>query len=203
MLLEVEDLSVAYRTGGADVNAVRGVSFGLDAGQTLGVAGESGSGKSTVALSLLRLLPASARITGAIRFKGDDLTAATWGRLRAVRWAEASVVFQGAMSALNPVRTIGEQIREPILLHEKVSPKVARARAADLLDSVGVPSRRLGGLPARAVGRAAAARDDRDGAGLPPRPDHRRRADDRTGRHRAGTDPAAAHGPGRATSASG
>jgi peptide/nickel transport system ATP-binding protein len=147
MLLEVRDLSVTYRTGRQDVPAVRGVDFDLDAGETLGIAGESGSGKSTVALSLLRLLPDSARVTGAIRFKGEDLTKVNWGRMRAVRWAEASVVFQGAMSALNPVRTIGDQIAEPILLHEKVRERTARARVEELLDSVGVPPRRRGSYP--------------------------------------------------------
>jgi peptide/nickel transport system ATP-binding protein len=147
MLLEVEDLSVAYRTAGRDVHAVRGVSLAVDAGETLGVAGESGSGKSTVALALLRLLPASARISGSIRLNGEELTSASWGRLRAVRWADASIVFQGAMSALNPVRTIGEQIREPILLHEKVSARAARTRAAELLDGVGVPVQRIGAYP--------------------------------------------------------
>ena len=146
-LLEVRDLAVTYRTGKNDVRAVRGVDFSLDAGQTLGMAGESGSGKSTVALSLLRLLPPTATITGTVRFDGEDLLTAKWGRLRAVRWAEASVVFQGAMNALNPVRTIGEQIREPILLHEKVGARVARARTAELLDSVGVPSRRHASYP--------------------------------------------------------
>jgi peptide/nickel transport system ATP-binding protein len=147
MLLEVEDLAVAYRNGPASVQAVRGVTFSLDAGQTLGVAGESGSGKSTMALALLRLLPPSAVITGSVRFQDEELTTANWGRLRAVRWAEASIVFQGAMSALNPVRSIGEQIREPILLHEKVSTRQARARAAELLDSVGVPSQRISAYP--------------------------------------------------------
>ena len=143
-LLEVRDLSVTY---GRDVRAVRGVSFELDAGQTLGVAGESGSGKSTVALSLLRLLPASARMTGSVVLGGEDVLSMGWGRLRAVRWAEASIVFQGAMNALNPVRTIGEQIREPILLHEKVGIRAARERSAGLLDSVGVPARRMGAYP--------------------------------------------------------
>ncbi len=142
-LLDVRDLAVSY----GDVRAVRGVDFSLDAGQTLGMAGESGSGKSTVALSLLRLLPPSAQITGEVRFAGEDLLTAKWGRLRAVRWAEASVVFQGAMNALNPVRTIGEQIREPILLHEKVGARAARARTAELLDSVGVPARRQASYP--------------------------------------------------------
>lgn len=148
-MLEVSDLKVTYRNGknGSDIPAVRGVSFALDGGQTLGLAGESGSGKSTMALSLLRLLPASARISGEVRFQGEDVLTASWSRLRAVRWAQASVVFQGAMSALNPVQTIGDQICEPIVLHEKVGRRVARARATELLDSVGVPARRLGSYP--------------------------------------------------------
>ena len=146
-LLDVRGLGVTYRAGTEDVPAVRDVSFSLGAGETLGLAGESGSGKSTVALSLLRLLPASARVTGTIALAGEELTTATWGRLRAVRWAEASVVFQGAQNALNPVRSIGEQIREPILLHEKVGRRAADARVDDLLDSVGVPARRAGAYP--------------------------------------------------------
>ncbi|GLX02545.1 ABC transporter ATP-binding protein [Microtetraspora sp. NBRC 16547] len=146
-MLDVRDLRVSYRGGERAMPAVRGVSFTLDRGQTLGIAGESGSGKSTMALSLLRLLPSSAEVSGQVLFEGEDLLTAKWARLRAVRWSAASVVFQGAMSALNPVRTIGEQICEPILLHDKIGQKAARARAAELLDSVGVPSRRLGSYP--------------------------------------------------------
>jgi peptide/nickel transport system ATP-binding protein len=146
-ILEIRDLEVTYRQGDRVTPAVRGVSFTLDGGQTLGVAGESGSGKSTMALSLLRLLPGTAEVTGEVRFGGEDLLTAKWSRIRAVRWAQASVVFQGAMSALNPVRTIGEQICEPILLHDRCGTKAARKRAAELLDSVGIPSRRLGGYP--------------------------------------------------------
>jgi oligopeptide/dipeptide ABC transporter ATP-binding protein len=144
MMLEVRDLHVTYPP---DVQAVRGVSFSLDAGKTLGVAGESGSGKSTVGLSVLRLLPSSARVTGEILLDGEDVLRMNWGRLRAVRWADASIVFQGAMNSLNPVRTIGEQIREPILLHEKVGTRAARERTAELLDAVGVPARRSGAYP--------------------------------------------------------
>ena len=146
-LLDVSDLGVSYRTGGDVVRAVRGVDFSLQPGQTLGIAGESGSGKSTTVLSLLRLLPASARVTGSVRFKDEDLIQARWARIRAVRWAQASVIFQGAMSALNPVRTIGEQIREPILLHDKVGEREARARTAELLDSVGVSAQRAASYP--------------------------------------------------------
>src|ERR1700728_3524505 len=91
--------------------------------------------------------PASAGLGGQVLFHGEDVLELGWQRLRAVRWAEASVVFQGAMSALNPVRTIGEQICEPIVLHEKVGQRVARARAAELLDSVGVSSARQASYP--------------------------------------------------------
>jgi peptide/nickel transport system ATP-binding protein len=146
-LLDVRGLTVTYRSGKAPVYAARGVDLALAAGETIGMAGESGSGKTTVAMSLLRLLPADATVTGEIRFLGEDLLRANWGRMRAVRWAEASVVFQGAMSALNPVQTVGDQIVEPILLHEKVGEKAARARARALLDSVGVPSRRVTSYP--------------------------------------------------------
>jgi peptide/nickel transport system ATP-binding protein len=143
-LLEVRDLAVTYPGG---LRAVRGVSFTLDSGQVLGLAGESGSGKTTVGLSLLRLLPRSAAITGEVLLHGESLLSASWGRLRAVRWAGASVVFQGAMNALNPVQTIGDQIREPIVLHQKISRRAAQARAAGLLASVGVPARRQGSYP--------------------------------------------------------
>jgi len=146
-LLEVRDLAVTYGSGDAAVRAVRGVGFTLHAGQTMGMAGESGCGKTTVALSLLRLLPRTASMSGEILFKGENIIGLGWQKLRAVRWAEASVVFQGAMSALNPVRTIGEQIREPMLLHEKAGRRDAEVRTAELLDSVGVPARRQSSYP--------------------------------------------------------
>jgi peptide/nickel transport system ATP-binding protein len=146
-LLEVRDLTVTYQQHGHAVQAVRGVDFTLDGGEVLGVAGESGSGKTTMALSLLRLLPPGAVVTGEVTFQGEDLRAATWGRMRAVRWAEASVVFQGAMNALNPVRSIGQQIREPIILHDKLGERASRARVAELLDSVGVSARLQGAYP--------------------------------------------------------
>ncbi len=146
-LLAVRDLAVTYRTGDEHVRAVRGVDFTLHAGQTLGMAGESGSGKTTVALSLLRLLPGSAKVTGQVLFRGEDVLGFGWQKLRAVRWAGASVVFQGAMSALNPVQTIGDQIREPILLHEQAGRREADARIAQLLDGVGVPAARQASYP--------------------------------------------------------
>jgi peptide/nickel transport system ATP-binding protein len=143
-LLDVSGLTVTYAGG---VRAVRGVSFSLEPGQVLGLAGESGSGKTTVGLSLLRLLPVSAVVTGSVRLRGEDVLGASWGKLRALRWADASVVFQGAMNALNPVQTIADQICEPIVLHTRVSRAAARARATSLLSDVGVPARRLGSYP--------------------------------------------------------
>ncbi|MEU4670028.1 ABC transporter ATP-binding protein [Amycolatopsis sp. NPDC023774] len=150
-LLELKNLGVTYRTGGGEVAAVRGVDLRLEAGGTLGVAGESGSGKSTVAMSVLRLLPRSASVTGEILLDGEDVATMRWGRLRAVRWAEASVVFQGAMHALNPVRRIGEQIAEPLRLHPPetgaLSETQVQARVAELLDQVDLPRSRAGAYP--------------------------------------------------------
>jgi ABC-type glutathione transport system ATPase component len=146
-LLELRDLSVHYRSARGDVPAVRGVDLTLFPGQTLGLAGESGCGKSTLAMSVLRLLPASATVTGQVRLDGEDVTAMSWGRLRAVRWARASVVFQGAMHALNPVRRVGEQIAEPIRLHGTTPPDQVAARVAELLEQVELPPARARAYP--------------------------------------------------------
>ncbi|UJW30033.1 ABC transporter ATP-binding protein [Saccharothrix sp. AJ9571] len=150
-LLELKDLNVTYPAPGEDVRAVRDVNLRLEPGDTLGVAGESGSGKSTVAMSVLRLLPRSAKITGEILLDGEDVTTMKWGRLRAVRWSAASIVFQGAMHALNPVRRIGEQIAEPIRLHppegKAQSETAVRKRVEELLGQVDLPVSRAGAYP--------------------------------------------------------
>jgi peptide/nickel transport system ATP-binding protein len=141
-LLQVEDLTVTYRTAGGPVPAVRGVSLAVEQGTTLGVAGESGSGKSTLAATVLRLTPASATVGGRVLLDGEDVLGMTFGRLRAVRWAEASIVFQGALHSLNPLHDIGRQVAEPILLHDKaVTRRAAQQRVADLLGQVGLPDR--------------------------------------------------------------
>ncbi len=122
--LEWRDVKIAYRTArdaSGEIVAVDGVSLAVEPGGTVGIAGESGCGKSTLALSVLRLLPRNAEITGAIELAGEDITTMRWGRLRAVRWTEASIVFQGAMHSLNPVRTVGRQIAEALELHGTVS----------------------------------------------------------------------------------
>ncbi|MFJ9578031.1 ABC transporter ATP-binding protein [Streptomyces sp. NPDC101191] len=146
-LLEVRNLTVTYGSGAAAVPAVRGVDLSLPAGRKLGVAGESGCGKSTMALALLRLLPASARTTGEILLDGEDVLSMKWGRLRAVRWAGASIVFQGAMHSLNAVRRIGDQIAEPLLVHGRATPATARTRTGELLEHVGLPAARAAAYP--------------------------------------------------------
>ncbi|MFJ8007903.1 ABC transporter ATP-binding protein [Streptomyces fagopyri] len=143
-LLEVRNLEVTYAGGAA---AVRGVDLSLDAGQKLGIAGESGCGKSTLALALLRLLPAGTRTSGEILLDGEDVLTMKWGRVRAVRWAGASIVFQGAMHSLNAVHRIGDQIAEPILLHRKATPAGARRKTGELLEQVGLPAARADAYP--------------------------------------------------------
>jgi len=146
-LLQIRDLSVTYRTAGGPVPAVRGVSLSVDSGQILGVAGESGCGKSTLAATVLRLSPANATVSGQVLLDDEDVLTMKWGRIRAVRWAEASIVFQGALHSLNPVRTIGRQIAEPILLHDKISERAAGVRVGELLEQVGLPARRSEAYP--------------------------------------------------------
>ncbi|MGC9535714.1 ABC transporter ATP-binding protein [Streptomyces sp. UG1] len=143
-LLEVRNLEVTYPGGAA---AVRGVDLTLAAGQKLGVAGESGCGKSTLALALLRLLPAGTQIGGEVLLDGEDVLTMRWGRVRAVRWAGASIVFQGAMHSLNAVHRVGDQIAEPILLHRKATRAGAKRKAGELLEHVGLPAARASAYP--------------------------------------------------------
>jgi peptide/nickel transport system ATP-binding protein len=120
------------------VPALRGVELAVEAGQKVGIAGESGCGKSTLALSLLRLLPPGTEVTGRVCLDGEDILTMGWGRLRAVRWAAASIVFQGAMHSLNPVRRVGAQILEPILVHGERAGADPGRRVARLLEEVGL-----------------------------------------------------------------
>lgn len=147
-LLSVRDLSITYHTSGGPVPAVRGVSFDLAKGGSLGLAGESGCGKSTLANSLLRLLPADTEVTGDITLDGKDVLTLSPGGLRAVRWTAGAIIFQGALHALNPVQTVGDQIAEPMLIHQTAeSEKVARARTVELLGRVGLPAARADSYP--------------------------------------------------------
>ena len=140
-LLVVRDLHVTYRSSRGPVPAVRGVSLHLDRGETLGLAGESGSGKSSMAMALLRLVPVGTTITGSVTLAGEDVLAMKPGRLRAVRWAEAAVVFQGAQHVLNPVHRIRRQIQEAIDTHR------GNGKVADLLEQVGIPRWRSDAYP--------------------------------------------------------
>jgi peptide/nickel transport system ATP-binding protein len=147
-LLRIEDLTVTYRTADGPVPAVRGVSLDLEAGSTLGVAGESGSGKSTLAATVLRLTPRTASVGGRVLLDDEDVLGMSFGRLRAVRWAEAAIVFQGALHSLNALHRVGQQIAEPLLLHGKdLGRRDGERRVAELLDQVGLPSRLASAYP--------------------------------------------------------
>lgn len=147
-LLVVDNLAVRFRMPTGSVKAVDGVSFRLDDGESLGVAGESGCGKTTMALSLVRLLPANGRIKGGrIELFGIDLVPKTEQQLARYRWREISIVFQGAMNALNPVRRIGDQVAEPIEVRLGQSADASGRRARELLELVGIPAKRASAYP--------------------------------------------------------
>lgn len=161
-LLEVRNLSIHYiHEGKPPARAVENISFTLKKGELIGLVGESGCGKTTLMLSLLRLLPSAGQIVGGkVFFNGADLTAMNDEALNKVRWKEISIVFQGAMNALNPVRTVGDQIAEAILKHEPTFPhNKLQARVTELLDLVGIaadhkehfPHQYSGGMRQRAM----------------------------------------------------
>ena len=134
--LTFDDVSISYHSGGdrGTVDAVRGVSLTVPAGGSLGIAGESGSGKSTLAMAVLRLLPRTATVTGRVLVDGHDVLDLSWGQLRALRWSEAAIVFQGAMHSLNPVHRVGAQVLEALELHVKDTYATDEARQARMLD---------------------------------------------------------------------
>jgi peptide/nickel transport system ATP-binding protein len=147
-LLSVRDLRVEYLTPTGPVCAVDGVSFDIGKGEVLGLAGESGSGKSTVAQAILRILRPPAVITGGqVLFEGEDILDMSEERLRQLRWRKVSLVFQSAMNSLNPILTIGEQIVDAILAHKPVKRSEAVDRAVSLLKLVGIDSSRLTSYP--------------------------------------------------------
>src|SRR5213593_3501274 len=148
-LLEVQNLTTHYRILRGWVRAVENISFKLDQGEALGIAGESGSGKSTIALSLLRILPAGGHIRkGKIMFEGKDLVQLSEPEMRDVRWKGISILFQGAMNAMNPVFKVGDQIGEAITIHERgVSSNDVKERVAKLLETVGIEPSRANNYP--------------------------------------------------------
>ena len=140
-LLEVDNLHTSFFTDTGELKAVRGVNLSLDKGKTLGIVGESGCGKSVTALSIMRLVPYPGKIVqGEIIYDSKKLLALTNEEMRHIRGNEISMIFQEPMTSLNPVITIGEQIREAIELHQKVKKSDAEKKVIDMLQMVGIPS---------------------------------------------------------------
>lgn len=159
-LLEVQNLTMHYRTKKGDVSAVDDVSFKLEKGEALGLVGESGCGKTSVAITILRLLPENAFIkSGRILFKGQDLLMIREKEMEQLRWKGISMVFQAAMNSLNPVYKVGDQIVEAMLAHDGLSRQQARRKVAELYQLVGLNPDRMdhypheysGGMRQRAV----------------------------------------------------
>lgn len=148
-VLEVENLSVAFRQDGQRTLAVRGVSFAVGRGETVALVGESGSGKSVTALSTVGLLGGSAEVSGSIRYEGRQMVGAPEAQLRAVRGNDISFIFQEPMTSLNPLHTLEKQIGESLALHQGLRGEAARARIVELLTKVGIdnPERRLADYP--------------------------------------------------------
>jgi peptide/nickel transport system ATP-binding protein len=138
-LLSIENLRVSLQTASGRADALRGISFEMQAGQTLGLIGESGCGKSLTALAIMGLLPERSITTGSISFKGSELVSASDAELRKIRGARIAMIFQEPMTALNPLHTIAKQIAEPLLLHQNLSIDQAQSRALELLERVQLP----------------------------------------------------------------
>lgn len=149
-MLSIKDLSVYYFTGETGTcKAVNNVSFDINKGETVGLVGETGAGKTTIALSILRLIqsPPGKIMSGEIEFKGEDLLKVSEHQMQKVRGSEISMIFQDPMTALNPIDTVGDQISEVILLHNKVSRKEAYKMAGDMLELVGIDRSRYKDYP--------------------------------------------------------
>ena len=139
-LLEVDQLAVSFATDAGRVAAVREITYDVRPGEVLGIVGESGSGKSVSSLAVLGLLPANARVTGSVRFRGRELTGLDDAELSEIRGRRIAMIFQDPLSALTPVYTVGDQIAEAILVHDRVGRSAARARAVELLALAGIPN---------------------------------------------------------------
>ena len=147
-LVQLRNLTVEYATEGAPVRAVDGINLEIAPGEILGLAGESGCGKSTVANTMMQILRPPASITGGeILFNGEDLTKKSSEELRKFRWRNVSMVFQSAMNALNPVTRVGAQFVDMMQAHEKISKNAALDRAGELLELVGIDARRVRAFP--------------------------------------------------------
>lgn len=148
-VLKIQDLTVEYHTDEGVVEAVNGINIELDKGRTLGLVGETGAGKTTTARSIMQLIqtPPGKIVEGTIRLNGLDVMSASEKQLEKIRGAQVSMIFQDPMTALNPVITVGDQIAEAILIHQKVSQEEAKKKAREMLEMVGIPGARLGEYP--------------------------------------------------------
>lgn len=147
--LEIKDLQVKFKTVDGVVEAVNGIDLSIEKGKTLGLVGETGAGKTTTALSILRLVPnPPGEITGgSITLEGKDLFAYSEKEMETIRGDQVSMIFQDPMTSLNPVITVGDQIAEVIQLHEKIDAKKAMEKAKEMLEMVGIPGNRAGEYP--------------------------------------------------------
>lgn len=147
--LEVKNLNVIYTSDGSVIHAVNDVSFSLKKGETLGLVGETGAGKTTIAKTILRILPnPPAKVMGGeVLLEGVDLLQLSERQMRTIRGGKISMIFQDPMTALNPVEKIGDQILEGYLLHNKVDKETGRKRAEEMLEMVGIPKERYGEYP--------------------------------------------------------
>lgn len=148
-LLDVKDLKIQYQTSDGLVRAVNGISFSIQEGEALGLVGETGAGKTTTALGIMRLVPdpPGKIVGGEVYFQGEDLLKDSAIQMRAHRGKDISMIFQDPMTSLNPVLTVGEQIAEVIRIHEKLSRADAEKRAAEMLEIVGIPAERMTEYP--------------------------------------------------------
>ncbi|GAA0558906.1 hypothetical protein GCM10010172_47460 [Paractinoplanes ferrugineus] len=169
VLLEVDDLTVGFPTEDGLVQAVRGVSYQVSRGDSVGIVGESGSGKSVTSLAVMGLLPRNARVSGSVRFLGEELLGRSDEQMSKVRGSKIAMIFQDPLTSLNPVYTVGSQIAEAVRAHKDVTRQQAMKRAVDLLDVVGIPNPSLrvnsyphemsGGMRQRVVIAIAMAND--------------------------------------------
>ncbi|MDR3322167.1 MAG: ABC transporter ATP-binding protein [Synergistaceae bacterium] len=148
-LLAIKNLKIGFRTGAGFVHAVNGVNLKLERGRIMGIAGESGCGKTTASMAVPGLLPRNASVVGGeILFNGEDLLKKSDEEIRNIRWRRISVIFQGSMNAMNPLMSVGRQIVEPILLHEPgTSMRDAEIRASELLERAGISKSRFSSYP--------------------------------------------------------
>jgi peptide/nickel transport system ATP-binding protein len=148
-ILEIQDLVVEYHTDESVIHAVNGINLVVKQGETIGLVGETGAGKTTIARSILRILqaPPAKLCGGRILFKGEDIMAKSEHEMRKIRGNKISMIFQDPMTALNPIEKVGFQIAEAIKLHNKITKPEAERRACDMLETVGIPMERYGEYP--------------------------------------------------------